>query len=250
MDDHETTAELDAKQLLAQIYDFWVQPELDRRGLDIRPEQLTKALIVMAPGRPVGVFFDDEARLVAHVRATRAIAEGENVTGADFDDLRQLMPASVDPDAGWVCFVRINGNTYVAFDFRRNRGKARRKLDRAGEFLATASASLSAGHTAVAVDTAYAAAELAVTAEMMQMHDDPARDHQVKRRWWKDWTELGNAPTEQGRAFAYLAAHRGAARYADRTLTTDAARLERVLETVADTIAHARSRVGDEIPAL
>jgi hypothetical protein len=41
VDDQETTAELDASQLLAQIDDLWVQPELDRRGLDIRPEQLT-----------------------------------------------------------------------------------------------------------------------------------------------------------------------------------------------------------------
>src|SRR5687768_16147610 len=100
------------------------------------------------------------------------------------------MPASVDPEAGWVCFARITGNTYVAFDFRRNRGKARRKLDGAAEFLAAATASLSAGQMAVAIDPAYAAAELAVTAEMMLMHDDPARDHQVERRWWKDWTEL------------------------------------------------------------
>ena len=82
------------------------------------------------------MLLQDEVSLIASVRATRAIAEGEPVTLQDFDDLRDLQPAEIDPNAGWVCFARIGGRSYVAFDFRRNREKARRKLERVEEFLA------------------------------------------------------------------------------------------------------------------
>jgi HEPN domain-containing protein len=249
VEDQQAVHELDAAQLLAQIYELWVQPELDRRGLAIPPEQLTKALVVMTPGRPVTVLLDDEVELVAHVRATRAIAEGEPVTADDFDDLRALTPARIDPDAGWVCFARVAGNTYVAFDFRRNREKARRMLDRAEEFLAAARQAWEAGRKAVAVDSGYAAAELAVTAQMLLMQDSPVRDHQARRKWWSDWTKLGNAPTEQGRAFADLAARRGPARYADGSLRIRPAHLQHLLEVVEGTITHARSWVGEPVPS-
>ena len=84
VDHQEAAPELDAGQLLVQIYLLWVQPELDRRGLTIRPEQLIKALVVMSPGRPIAVLLDDEVRLVASVRATRALARGNPIrTGVE-----------------------------------------------------------------------------------------------------------------------------------------------------------------------
>ncbi len=247
MNDSEAVPELEATQLLGQVYELWVGPELERRGLAIAPTQLSKALVVMAPGRPVQVLLEDEVSLVASVRATRAIAEGEPVTPQDFDDLRDLQPAEIDPDAGWVCFARIAGRSYVAFDFRRNREKARRKLERAEEFLAQARAAIEAGRMAPAVDAAHAAAELALTAQMLLIDDAPPRDHPARRRWFANWTKLGNAPTDQGFAFAYLSARRGAARYADVALKTRPAHLRKMLDAVEEAIGHARARVGDRM---
>jgi HEPN domain-containing protein len=242
--------ELDATQLLGQIYELWVHPELERRRLPIVPEQVTKALVVMAPGRPVSVLLDDEVRLMASVRATRRIAEGESITAEDFDELRGLTPAEIDPDAGWVCFARLAGNIYVAFDFRRNREKARRMLDRADEFLAAAKTASDAGQVAVAVDCGYAAAELAVTSQMLQVDDAPPRDHHARRRWFADWTRYGNVPSQQSRAFAYLAARRGAARYADGSLKLRPAQLRRTLDVVGEAIQHARARVAEALSQL
>ncbi|MEX2459512.1 MAG: HEPN domain-containing protein [Actinomycetota bacterium] len=241
--------QLDASLLLSQIYDLWVGPEVQRRGLAIAPEHLSKALVVMPPGSPVTVFLDDEVSLLASVRATRSIAEGEAVRLQDFDDLRDLQPTEVDPDAGWVCFARIANRTYVAFDFRRNREKARRKLARAQEYLAEARSALEAGRLAPAVDAGHAAAELAVTAQMLLIDDAPPRDHPARRRWFADWTKLGNAPKEHGHAFAYLSARRGPARYADVTLKVKRAHLSKMLDIVEETIGHARARVGDRIPS-
>ncbi len=78
-----------------------------------------------------------------------------------------------------------------------------------------------------------------MTAQMLLMEDSPPRDHPARRRWFANWTRLGNAPTEQGHAFAYLSARRGPARYADGALKVRAAHLRRMLDVVGEAMAHA-----------
>jgi hypothetical protein len=82
---------------------------------------------------------------------------------------------------------------------------------------------------------------------MLLLHDAPPRDHPARRRWFADWTSLGNAPTEQGHAFAYLSGRRGAARYADVSLKVRPAHLRRVLDVVGEAIQHARARIADRM---
>ncbi len=93
-------------------------------------------------------------------------------------------------------------------------------------------------------------AELAVTAQMLLIDDAPPRNHPMRRRWFANWTNLGNAPAEHGQAFAYLSARRGPARYADVKLKVRGAHLSKMLDIVEETIGHARARVGDPITTL
>jgi hypothetical protein len=66
------------------------------------------------------------------------------------------------------------------------------------------------------MECAFASAELAVVAQMLVFgHDDPPRNHQLKRRWMMNWTQLGNAPPDHGRTLADLAKRRRAARYGE-----------------------------------
>jgi HEPN domain-containing protein len=248
MQEPETTPDLDATELIEQIFELWVQPEIERKRLSLAPEHVVKALVVMPPDRPTAVLLNDEARLVVQVRATGPVREGEQVTLHDYDDLKGLSPADVDPDAGWVCFARIGNNTYVAFDFRRNRDRARRLLDRAEEFLAVARIALGSGYRGPAVENGFAAAELAVVSQMLVMNDDAAREHIARRRWWSEWSKLGNAPTDQSRALAALAAKRGAARYAEKSLRIRSAYLQRLLNVVQEMVETARDSVGDPLP--
>lgn len=231
--------------LLEQIFELWVEPELQRRGVDLDRAAVRKALVVMAPGRPVETLINDEAELVANVRATRAIEAGEEVTLDDFDEVRNVRPHAIDPDAGWIGFVRLGDKAYIAFDCRRNRARARCLLERANEFACVARSAAQAGHSAAAVENAYAAAELAVTAELLTIDDDPTKDHQARRRWFAGWTRLGNAPPDHGRALAALAKRRAAARYGEGSVKIRKPYLDQLVTTVEAMIAHAGARVAD-----
>ncbi|MDQ3641405.1 MAG: HEPN domain-containing protein [Actinomycetota bacterium] len=235
--------------LLEQIFDLWVEPELELRGRPLAREEIVKALVVMTPGRAVRVLLNDEAELMGTVRATRSVSAGESVTTADFDQVKDIRPVDIDPDSGWVCFVRLGEEIYISFDFRQNRQQAARRLDRGEEFAAAARAALEAGRTAVAVDAAFAAAELAVIAQMLVFGPDerskrrPPRPHDERSTWFKGWTTLGNAPSEQGVALADLARHRNAARYG-KTVSVRPDHLRHLVETVGNMLRFARSQVS------
>lgn len=130
----------------------------------------------MRPGHGPRVLINEEAQLIAEVRVTRAVAEGEPITTADVDEVHSVTPAELDPDSGWICYVRIGDRELVAFDFRYNRRRASALLERAREFLLVTQGG-AAEHPAVAVDCAFSAAELSVQAQMM-LHQISTRSHQ------------------------------------------------------------------------
>lgn len=233
-----------ADRLLQQMFDLWVTPDLQRRGLDPTLTPITKALVVMAPERPVKTLINEEAGLIAEVRATRALAKGEAITLADFDEIHDLRPDGIDPNTGWVCFAQIGTDIIIAFDFRRNRERATGLIGRAKEFCRAARLSQSDGLVAPALDAAYAAAELAVIAQMLLHQDDPPRGHPERRRWFKGWSELGNAPAAHSRALSELSRHRRRARYAEGTIRLGHETVDVLLTTVEAMVEHAASRTS------
>lgn len=154
-------------RLMTQILDLWVRPELVRRGRPDGPIP-PRALVVFTPGQPVRIAFDEECGgWIAEVRATGPIAVGQPITRADFSAVEGLRPAGIDPNAGWIGFVSLGAEIFVGFDFRRNRARAGAFLARAAEFRSAAAWSLGQGHLGPCLESAYAAAELAVTAHLM-----------------------------------------------------------------------------------
>jgi hypothetical protein len=230
--------------LLEQIFELWLRPELERRGLDKQPEEVVRALIVFAPGRKPQVLIDTEAPLVVRARAARAIEAGEPVTEADIDAIEGLVPRDIDPNAGWVGFILFRNAYTIAFDFRRNRAEATKKLERAKEFLEAAGLTIEAHLKAPAIDALYAAAELAVDDQRMMLHDQRLKDHQERRRWFSKWTKLGNAPSDHGRALADLARYRGRARYSEGSIRVRDPHLSWLADQVADMIIYTEKEIG------
>src|SRR6266508_4364712 len=197
--------------LLEQIFQLWLRPELEARGLDKQPEEVIRALVIFTPGQKPKVLIDAEAEMVVRGRTTRPIEAGEPVTEADLEAIEGLVPHDIDPDAGWIGFILFKNVYTIAFDFRRNKARAARRIERATEFLATAR---------LALDS-----------------------HQERRRWFAGWTKLGNAPSDHGRALADLAGYRASARYADGSLRVRDVHLARLADQVADMIAHAEKEI-------
>jgi len=229
--------------LLEQIFQLWLRPELEARGLDKQPEEVIRALVIFTPGQKPKVLIDAEAEMVVRGRTTRPIEAGEPVTEADLEAIEGLVPHDIDPDAGWIGFILFKNVYTIAFDFRRNKARAARRIQRATEFLATARLALDNHLKGPAVENLYAAAELVVVAQMGTLDDKPPNSHQERRRWFAGWTKLGNAPSDHGRALADLAGYRASARYADGSLRVRDVHLARLADQVADMIAHAEKEI-------
>jgi hypothetical protein len=231
--------------LLEQIFELWLRPELERRGLDKQPEEVVRALIIFPPGRKPQVLIDTEAPMMIRARATRTIKEEKPVTEADIDAIEGLVPHDIDPNAGWIGFILFRDAYTIAFDFRRNRAEAAEKLERAKEFLKAAGLTIEARLKAPTIDALYAAAELAVDAQRMMLHDQRLKDHQERRRWFSQWTKLGNAPSDHGRALADLAKYRGRARYSEGSIRMRDPHLSWLVGQVADMIGYSEKVIDN-----
>lgn len=230
-----------ARNIVNQIFDLWVGPELARRGLTLTRADIRKVLVEMDPDKPLHVLINDEAELVADFVAKRDIAEGEEVTVADIDELANLRPLTIGLNSGWICFIRIGDQGFVAFDFTYNRARAAALLDRARAFLAAA---VHAGDRApsVAIDNAHSAAELTVQAQMFVLQVD-ARSHRERREWLASWARHQNAPQHHADVFWNLADLRVPARYGSGELQLKPGRLTRILTTVQEMIDLTATRV-------
>jgi hypothetical protein len=89
-----------SRNVLQSMSDVFWEPEIERRGGVEVTGQLRKALAVLAPGRPVEVFLNDDAELVCSIPADPAIEAGQKVELSGLDEVSDLRPLTVDPDAG------------------------------------------------------------------------------------------------------------------------------------------------------
>jgi hypothetical protein len=232
---------------MARIY--W-NPEIERRGGSDVVGPIHKALMVHEPNQSPRVLLNEEAILVVRGRATRALDRGEPVTTADIEEIEDLTPADIHRDAAWAATIVLpDGQSMLAFDFRRNRGRSRDLLDLSNEYLTCAESQIAADRQRSALEALHAAAELAITALMYLQDDDPIkgkRDRHGKRiRWLTGWAKLGNIPEEAARTMKRLGELRPYARYAVELPVEPATDEVKSLSlTVARMLQHARAQIG------
>jgi HEPN domain-containing protein len=236
--------------LLDQVFRLWVEPAVAERGLGFTRSDVMKALVVMPPSDVPKVYINDEVQLIAQVRAARSIQIGEAVTLEDISSVEGLRPANVDGNAGWITFAKIGNEITIAFDFRRNRQTASLLVERAAEFAEAAEGSLVLGHLGPAIENAFAAAELAVKAEMFLIEDQPTTKHPERVAWWTEWERLGNAPPGASRVLRELYSERGASRYGDRPISMPHDHVRSAIVAVRQIIGLARARCVEQQPPV
>lgn len=236
--------------LVDQVFRLWVNPAIAERGLDLTRADVVKALVVFPPHDRPAVLINDDVLLHAQVRVGRPVEAGEPITVDDIADVADLAPAEIDPNAGWIALARIGNELIVSFDFRRNRGTATTLLARAREFCAAALASLDTGYLGPAIENGFAAAELAVKAQMYLMDDSPTTVHHRRVAWWEQWVVLGNAAPNLGPLLDRLYSERGAARYGDTAITMSADDVRLALANVSEIIEPAGANSAPSPRAL
>lgn len=243
--DHDDEDVHDA--VLRHAFSLWIGPELERRGLPVDLASMRAALVTLSRDGAT-VLLNEEAGVIAKVKARGPINKGDPVTEEQIEAIEEIYPASIDPDTGWICVARVGVALVVAFDFGRNRERARRLVALGDEFVATAAEAHAARRLGPATENAHAAAELAVKAEMYLSHDTPTRQHAKRQKYWHEWADLGNVPRSHADALSVLGAHRAAARYGDGSLDLSDDDVEQLIVVARDMLTHARQRVGEPLP--
>lgn len=235
--------------LVNWIFELFVEPEITRRGLALDRDEVRKVVVELNPDRPHPlVRLNDQAKIVAQVRFTRDIAEGEDVTPADIDEVHSVEPEDVGPNSGYVCFAVVNGQQCIRFDFRYNKERVARLLLRAREFFDTAVDCLDT-RPAVACDLAFSAAELSIQAQML-LQQQRTKSHVQRQEWIDSWTELDNAPPEHADALRGLRNHRLEGRYGQVAFTIDGSVLKPLIEVVQEMIQVAETYAGHAVRRL
>jgi hypothetical protein len=239
-----------ASNIIEQVFDLWVIPELARRGEEPDRSLVNKALVIMIKDRAPEVLLNSEFVLATKARTTRDIEAGEAITAADIADIESMHPEDIDPNAAWIAYLALpDGKAFVSFTFLYERGKARSLLAIANSYLATARRALEAGDVRPAIENANAASELAVMAQM-RVHledEDPKDKHKSRCRWFDSWAALGNADDAHAKAVRRLAQLRPFVRYADESMPPKEGEVAKLVETVEQIVARATALAQDAI---
>lgn len=244
-----------AQNVISNIFEVFITPEIARRGGPEAVGSLRAAVVLLAPGADTEILLNEEADVIATVRATRDIQAGEEVTTSDFDLIQEVRPAQVHDDAGWIALAHAPEQGWIAaFDFRRNRGRGRRLLALADDYLATAKEAAAAERSGPCLDLAHTSAELAVTAMMYLFEDQPLGAkrgrHGRREHWLRDFARHGNVESHLHSAMATLGRLRSAARYGDPELRVTDEERATLLTAVQDLVEHARERVGEPLTPI
>ncbi|MET9313069.1 HEPN domain-containing protein [Kribbella sp. NPDC003505] len=244
-----------AQNTFQSMFDLFWDPEIERRGGLEVTGPLRKALAIMRTDQPVEILLNEEADLVFTAEATGPINRGDPLYAEDIGNVSDLRPLRIDEEAGWVAYAVLpNGQGMLAFDFRRNRGRGRRLLHLAREYLEVAQDACAAGHERPAVEAAHACAELVVTAMMYLTDEAPASGvrspHGKRKHWLNVHTHLGNAPVRFHETLVRLAELRPSARYGEDKRQPASGEVGKLVDVLREMIDHAAERVGEPLPEI
>ena len=228
--------------LVAQVFQLWVNPELERRGLNLSQDEITQVVVEMpGSGGELKVSLNKDAQIIAVATAKRDIKAGEQVYTDDLGEIKDIHPARADPNSGWICYVRLGDQQWISFDLRYNKEKSSALLQKAREFL-TAAIRMVEVSPDVALDNAYSAVELAVQAQMLLAAANTS-DHKSRREWFSGWTRLENSPRSHSDLLFNLADQRSRARYESERVILKPGRLSKILSTVQEIIDDTEARI-------
>jgi hypothetical protein len=170
-----------------QAMDLWVRPEIERRrnlGLIDDVFELSAAQVIMREGKPLEVRLNQEIVVVARMKVATHVRAGDAVNLADVEAVNEILLTDADADAAHLTMINLNGDWSLAFDFRYNATKARRVMEVAHEFLATAEEARKAGRIRAAIDSLFSAVELMATAELLLLPvEGTPRDGRYKHQY-------------------------------------------------------------------
>lgn len=224
-------AELDATTLAEigqratqQVMDLFINPEISRRqerGELPRPLPFLAAQVIFYPNeRPPQVRINSEVRAIARVIHKPGVMKepGDEVFANELASIEQItLTDSDDPDCGHATIIRLPDQWVLGVDFVYSKGSARRFLQTAEEFYATAETAWRRNHKSAFIENLFTAAELAIKALLLMLFSDQRfykkTDHRDIHSRFNRFAAMGNVDPIQRNVFNKLSHLRYPARY-------------------------------------
>lgn len=246
-----------SNRAIQNIMDIFITPEVERRqgaGTLPRPVNLSFAQVILFPDeRQPLVRINEEVRAKSKIKYKPGISKkrGDPVYENEIEAIEQVeLGPHDDPDCGHI-FIYFQGTSvFLSFDFRRNRALASGHIQRAKEYLETATHSIQINNLAPFLDNLFNAAELSAKAALLVMYDYPPSlraksSHRGIQIRYNQFANLGNVMPEYKEIFNRLVGLRDRARYLKGSLPTiTEAEAQKMLDIVKKMVEDAERRAG------
>jgi len=233
------------------IAELYIDPEIKKRQKAATlPDGfvLYAVQVILNHDAPIEVRLNDEvdARVIGNF--SREVADGEEISLDDLENIVDVQLTDRDPNAGHVTLLVHKGKWVGRFDFRYNASKSRGHIGAAREFLDAARGSLQKGHLRAVVDNLFSATELMAKGVLL-LHDQTmlsGKSHGVVHARFNQWGHLGNIDRRYTALLNRLAALRGASRYLDKEFQLTVTEAENMVELAEEMLQDSNRRVPED----
>jgi len=160
-----------AQELLRQVFDLWINPEVVRRQAEgglTAPVDLISAQVIFHSERPLEVRLNHEVKAIAEVRLNQSVAQDEPITVGNVVQVLGIDLTEDDADSAHITLIRNGSDEWtLSFNAGYNRGKAKVLLAIATEYVEVAEHALQKGFHRSFVDNLYSAVELAAKGRLI-----------------------------------------------------------------------------------
>lgn len=226
------------QRLLRQIFDFWVNPEVERRrtaGTLSSGFTLLGAQVIMNIGEPIVIRLNDEVRAAFQVIANTDVAKGEQFHWDQVKQITDFRLTDEDPNAGHFTICWTGKGWLIFFDCRYNAAKAGELLKAADEFIVAAGHAREQGHARAFLENLFAAAELTAKARLILLPDEKilkAKTHGAIASRINLESRFGNVDRNFVDVLNDLGRRRGQGRYVEGAVALGDGQMESMLATV------------------
>jgi hypothetical protein len=234
------------QRLLRQIFEFWVNPEIERRrnaGALPPGFALLSAQVILNIGEPTLVRLNEEVRAGMQVIPNTDVVKGSAVYWDQIKEIKDFQLTDDDPNAGHFTIFWNGKGWLIVFDCRYNAARVGELLKAADEFLAAATYAREHAHGRAFLENLFAAAELTAKARLVQSHDEAVLDsHKAIHSKINLYGRLGNVDREFVAILNQLGARRGKARYVEGAVGLGDGQMEAMLATVRAVLQTSKDR--------
>jgi uncharacterized protein (UPF0332 family) len=229
------------QNLIQQVHELWINPEVERRREAFRlPDDfaISRAqIIINLDADAAEVRFNEEVKVLAEAEWAREVEDGEGVTEADVESIRDLVLTDHDPNAGHLTMVLFKGRWIIAFDFRYNATRVAAILSAARAFQDGATFALDQHHMRHFVDNVFSATELMAKGMLLMDADKDllkSKKHEIIRNKFNLTGKWGHTDPRYVKPLNGLQDLRGSARYLDKDFTLSTEEASDMLGTAED----------------